>query len=128
LIAQRSLLDEGEGKLLTNNKTIDIETKVVPTEETGFAGLEPPRLDSTSLAVTGADIPQHKIKNKRKLKATLAIQAVKSQWTIYQGEFKLPPPPTPLEQHQGEMYPSGLALLHPAVELLKEWVTYGCPT
>jgi len=26
------------------------------------------------------------------------------------------------------MCPSGLALLHPAADLLKEWATYGCPT
>jgi hypothetical protein len=30
----------------------------------------------------------------------------------------------PLEQHHGEMCPSGLALS----ELLEEWATYGCPT
>ncbi len=34
----------------------------------------------------------------------------------------------PLEMHCGEMCPSGLALLQPAAELLKEWATYGCPT
>jgi len=47
---------------------------------------------------------------------------------IYQGEFELPVPPTPLEMHRGEMCPSGLALLHPATDLLKEWDTYGCLT
>ena len=30
--------------------------------------------------------------------------------------------------HRGEMCPSGLALFHPAADLLKEWATYGCPT
>jgi hypothetical protein len=128
LIAQRPLLDGGEGKLLTNNKTIDIETKVIPTEETGFVGLEPLMLDSTGGVVTGADTPKHRIKNRRKRKATLATQAATSQWTIYQGEFELPPPITPLEQHHGEMCPSGLALFHPVAELLKKWATYGCPT
>ncbi len=47
---------------------------------------------------------------------------------IYQGEFELPVPPTPLEMHRGEMCPSGMVLLHPAADLLKEWATYGCPT
>jgi hypothetical protein len=75
LIAQRPLLDGGEGELLTNNKIIDIKTKVVPTEETGFAGLKPPSLDRTGGVVTGADTPKHRIENKRKLKATLATQA-----------------------------------------------------
>ena len=97
LMAQRPLLDGGEGKLLTNNNTMDIEIHVVhelppmgaktldlptsssATEETGFAGLRPPRLDSTDGTVTGADTPQHRIKNKHRQKATLANQAVKSQ-------------------------------------------------
>jgi hypothetical protein len=61
-------------------------------------------------------------------KSTLATQAVKFQWTIYQGEFKLPPTLTPLKKHRGEMCLSGLALFHPAAELLKELATYGCPT
>ncbi len=34
---------------------------------------------------------------------------------------------TPLEQHHGEKCPSGLALIQPTAELLKEWATYGCP-
>jgi hypothetical protein len=47
LIAQCPLLGGGEGKLLTNNKIIDTKTKVVPMEEMGFLGLEPPSLDRT---------------------------------------------------------------------------------
>jgi hypothetical protein len=58
-IAQCPLLNGREGKLLTNNKnkTIDIQTKVLPTEETGFAGLKPLMLDSTGGVVMGADTP-----------------------------------------------------------------------
>ncbi len=100
MIAQCPLLDGGEGKLLTNNKTIDIKTKVVPTEETGFADLKPPMLESTGGVVTGADTPKHRIENRRKRKATLATWAATPQWTIYQGEFELPPPLTPLKQHR----------------------------
>jgi hypothetical protein len=72
LIAQCPLLDGGEGKLQTNNKTINIETEVINAEETGFAGLEPPMLDSTGGVVTGADTPKHRIRNRHKRKATLA--------------------------------------------------------
>jgi len=101
----------------------------IPTlDASNLSGLEPPSLDSTGGVVTGTDTPKHRIKNKRRGKATLANQALKSQWTIYQGEFELPVPPTPLEMHRGEMCPSGLALLHPVADLLKEWATYGCPT
>ncbi len=128
LIAQRPLLNGGEGKLPTNNKTIDIKIEVIPTEEKSFAGLKPPMLDSTGGMVTSADTQKHRIKNRRKWKATLATQAATSQWTIYHGEFELPPLMTPLEQHHEEICPSGLALFHPAAELLKEWATYGCLT
>ncbi len=93
-----------------------------------LSGLEPPCLDATEGCVTGADTPQHRIKNKRRRKALLATQSPKTQWTMYQGEFELPTPKAPLAAHRGEMCPSGLALRHPATELLIEWSSYGCPT
>jgi hypothetical protein len=90
------LLDGGEGKLLTNNKPIDIETKVVPMEETGFGGLESPRLDSTSGVVKGADTPKHRIKNKCKQKATLATQAEHSSGLPIRGSSSYHPHQRPL--------------------------------
>jgi hypothetical protein len=66
LIAHCPLLDGGKGKLLTKNKIIDIETEVVPTEETVLAGLKPPSLVRTGGVVTGKDTPKHRIKNKCK--------------------------------------------------------------
>jgi len=47
---------------------------------------------------------------------------------MYKGDYDLPDPVAPLETHRGEMCPSGLALHHPAADILKEWATYGCPT
>jgi len=76
----------------------------------------------------GADTPKHRIENKHRRKETLANQAKKSQWTIYQGDFELTIPQNPPKMQRGEMCPSGLALLHPTADLLKEWATYGCPT
>ena len=150
-MAQRPLLDGGEGELLPCNDAMEIDThakqeippmgantsslppldlppNISVLEASNLSGLEPPSLDSTGGVVTGADTPKHRIENKRRRKETLANQALKSQWTIYQGEFELPVPPMPLETHRGEMCPSGLALRHPAADLLKEWATYGCPT
>jgi hypothetical protein len=91
-----------------------------------LAGLKPPSWDSTRGHVTGADTPQHQIENKRCRRALLATQVPRTQWTMYQGDFDLPSPLTPLASHRGEMCPSGLALHHPAAELLEE--SYGCPT
>jgi hypothetical protein len=89
--------------------------------------LEPPRLDATRGCVTGVDTPQHRIENKCRWKALLATQSPKTQWTMFQGKFELPTPKAPLAAHRGEMCPSGLALRHPAAELLIEWSSYGCP-
>ena len=91
-------------------------------------GLEPPRLDITGACVTGADTPRHRIENKRRRRALLATQSPSTQWTRYKGEFELPPPLAKLESHRGGMCPDGLALHHPAAELLNEWASYGCPT
>jgi hypothetical protein len=97
-------------------------------EGTHLSGLEPPILKKTGGMVTGADTPQHCIENKQKRKAKLAAQPIITQWTKYKGEFNLPPPLPSLSEHPGEMCPSGLALHHPAADLLEEWATYGCPT
>jgi hypothetical protein len=124
LMVQHPLLDGGEGELLPRSDYTKLDThdeqRISPTGATtsslppsGFpaldasnlSGLEPPRLDSTGGVVTGADIPKHRIENKRRRKATLADQAMKSQWTIDQGEFELPVHPTPLERHRGQMCP-----------------------
>jgi hypothetical protein len=112
------------------SSTIGASAQHTPAwEASNLSGLEPPSLDGTGGVGTGADTPKHRIKNKRRQKATLANQAQKNQWTIYQGEFELPAvTPTPLEMHRGEMCSSDLALLHPMADLLKEWATYGCPT
>jgi hypothetical protein len=131
LTAQHPLLDGGEGELLprtSDDMELDThyEQKISPTgantsslppsgfsalDASNFSGFEPPSLDSTGGVVTGADTPKHRIENKRRRKATLANQDFKSQWTIYQGEFELPVPPTPLEMHWGEMCKSGQAKL-----------------
>jgi hypothetical protein len=85
-------------------------------------------LEKTGGVVTGADTPQHRIENKQKRKAKLAVQPITTQWTKYKGEFDLPQPLAPLLDHGGKMCRSRLALDLPAAPLLKEWATYGCPT
>ncbi len=73
-------------------------------------------------------MPRHRIENKRRQKALLATQSPSTQWTRYKGEFELPPLLAKLESNWGKMCPAGLALHHPAAELLKEWASYGCQT
>jgi hypothetical protein len=105
-----------------------LDVDVATMAETTLPGLEPPSLDTTGGPVTGADTPQHRIENKRRRKSLLATQSPKTQWTVYRGDFDLPPPGKSLETHRGGMCPSGLAMHHPAAEILSEWATYGCPT
>ena len=82
---------------------LEFPPNIPALEASNLSGLEPPSLDSTGGVVTGADTPKHRIENKRRRKATLANQALKSQWTIYQGEFGLPVPPIPLEMNRGDV-------------------------
>jgi hypothetical protein len=137
LIFQRPLLHGGEGKsTCSNNNNIDSlvdDKKQEPQDgqKKGWAnlsGLDPPLSEKTGGRVTGADTPLHHIENKQKRKALLATQPITTQWTKYKGGFDLPPPRLSLAEHRGEMCPSGLALYHPAADLLEEWATYGCPT
>ena len=157
LVAHPPLLDEGEGKLSPTNVSNKLsalnggggtdrsdhspptleckggevsiaDTPQIEGAETDLAGLNPPKLDRTGGEVTGADTPQHRIENKRRRKAQLARQPLRTKWTTYTGEFELPDPHPTLSEHRGGMCPSGLALHHPAAPLLKEWATYGCPT
>ena len=73
-------------------------------------GLASPWLEATGAHVMGADVPGHRIENKHRWKAILATQLSVTHWTMYKGEFELPPPPAPPVSHRGEMCPSGLAL------------------
>ncbi len=66
----------------SNFLILEFPPNIPGVEASNLSGLEPPSLDSAGGAVTGADTPKHRIENKRRQKATLANQAIKSQWTI----------------------------------------------
>jgi len=106
LTVQRPLLDRGEGEFQPNTVSMNIDTNAeqeIPTiretisshpprdfpstvppamKASPFSGLEPPKLDSMGGVVTGADTPKHRIENKQRRQATLANQAIESQWNI----------------------------------------------
>ena len=91
-------------------------------------GLLPPVIDATGAAVAGKDIERLRLQNKRRRHALQEHQAHQSAWTTHTGETTLPAS-TPLpESWRGDMCPSGIATLHPAGELLREWSRIGCPT
>ena len=114
--------------MATTSTTREVEDHNCRHKRLQPEGLQPPRLEATGARVMGADTPRHRIENKRRQQALLATQLPTTQWTMYKVEFDLPPPLAPLESHRGKMCPAGLALHHPATELLREWASYGCPT
>jgi hypothetical protein len=138
LTAQQPLLDGGEGELLPRGDDMELDThdeqRISPTgantsslppsglpdkDASNLSGPEPPSLDSTGGVVMGADTPKHRIENKCRRKATLADQAIKSQWTTYQGEFELPVQPTVPIWH-GAPSPCG----RPPQRMGNLWVPY----
>jgi len=78
---------------------------------------------------TGQDRTWLKRENKRKRVRKQELQEPTSHWTTHLGKFvKSTTTVQPLSTYRGQMCPSGLALQHPAAELLKSYATEGCPT
>jgi hypothetical protein len=68
------------------------------------------------------------LQNKQQWHALQEQQEKITLWITHMGT-KVPLPPTPIPpKWRGEMCPSGIAMSHPAEELLKEWSQMGCPT
>ena len=65
--------------------------------------------------------------NKRKRLEKLLRQHEQECWTTQRGKFSIPVSKQAPSQFRGQMCPSGLALHHPAAELLLEYATRGCP-
>ena len=100
-------------------------------ETAAYAGLNQPRLQSSNSMVLGKAKKQMRRKNKQRPQALRADQTLISPWTQHQGlvDTITPTDHTACPPHQNSMCPNGLALQHPAAELLHEWATFGwCPT
>ena len=83
----------------------------------------------TSVVLSEAKKQMHR-ENKQRRQALRAEQTLISPWTQYQGlvDTITPTDHTACPPHRNSMCPNGLALQHPAAELLKDWATFGCPT
>ena len=91
-----------------------------------LSGLAPPLLDAGE-PVTGADKERHRIENKRRRQQRQSVQPPLSYWAEHEGKFNIPTPMQAPSTHKGSMCPSGLALHHPAAELLLDYASGGCP-
>ncbi len=90
--------------------------------------LAPPMLNTNS-EVTGATTKFLRKENKlRRLHKQHKRTEAPEVWTTQRGEFILPPPLPAVTDHVNNMCPAGLALHHPAAEILKSYATLGCPT
>jgi hypothetical protein len=92
-----------------------------------WPGLLPPTLADGS-RVNGDNKRQLKRENKSKRIEKQINQEPVSHWTTYEGQFKMPPEIEGIDEWEGQMCPSGLALHHPAAATLLEYATGGCPT
>ena len=99
----------------------------VGTLDNSNNGLAPPILASGE-PVTGASKERHRLENKRKRIRLQEEQEEVSYWANHQGQFSIPTPKHSPSKYRGSMCPSGLALDHPAADLLLQYALEGCPT
>lgn len=81
------------------------------------------------MPVKGSTTKLHRKENKQRRKLLQQQQsAAPPLWTQYKGDFLIPPPVPKVLNHRNNMCPAGLALHHPAAQLLTQYATFGCPT
>ena len=78
--------------------------------------------------VTGRLKKRHRLENKRKRIEKQGRQEPVDYWRNHRGLFKVPKPTSGPTKHRNKMCPTGLALHHPAADLLLQYTTKGCPT
>ncbi len=106
----------------TRTDTNPVPPSTVPTN------LLPPLLNKGQ-AVTGATTHLLRKENKQlRHNAQLTQSEHQDLWKEHHGTFALPPNLPPVANHRNNMCPAGLALHHPAADLLKMYATLGCPT
>ena len=98
--------------------------RLLPREAT--SRLQQPRMNSGE-AVTGATKERHRKENKQRRREAQQQQGVANYWTDHVGEFNIPTPKSVRGTYKGQMCPSGLALEHPAADVLLQYSQGGCP-
>jgi hypothetical protein len=91
-------------------------------------GLHPPVLATTSNFVTSSETDKLQLQNKQQRHALQDTQLLTLMWTRYSGSAILPPVQARPSAYCNKMCPGGIAMAHPAGDLLAEWSQLGCPT
>ena len=116
-----------------DDSSIDSPPPLLPRashDDKKCAGLEQPTLD-TGQPVTGKSKEQHRKENKFKRKAKQVAKSMAgvaaAYWATHEGQFNIPTPKAAPKHYRGQMCPSGLALDHPAAQVLLDYAHGGCP-
>ena len=99
---------------------------LLPREKSPLPGLLPPRMNSGQ-PVTGHIKERHRIENKVRRREKQVAQGIVDYWAEHGGQFSVPTPKTTRPKHRGQMCPAGVALSHPAAEVLLDYAHRGCP-
>jgi hypothetical protein len=118
---------ENKPPMATTQESKDFRRFSAVERQEEWPGLRPPMLTDGS-RVNGENKRQLKRENKaRRIEKQLNQEPV-SHWTTHGGQFKMPPELEGIDEWEGEMCPSGLALHHPAAATLLGYAVGGCPT
>jgi hypothetical protein len=95
---------------------------------TTMDGLKP--LFLTDLGKEATGLLQNKLRQQSKQLLMLwqKLQKINTYWTKHMGMFFIPDDIPPLATYKNKMRSKGLALHHPATQILEEYTNYGCPT
>jgi hypothetical protein len=118
---------ETQTTVTEKDETQELSVSLVKTKQGEWPGLRPPQLADGS-RVNGENKRQLKRENKTRRIEKQINQEPVSHWATYEGNFTLPPELEGIDEWEGQMCPSGLALHHPAAATLLEYATGGCPT
>ena len=112
--------------------SLEGNTGRAPTEERrqSVSGLDQPRPRATGEVITGINKKKLRTENRRKRRTLQQAQTTPTPWTNYTGDAVLPQGADDKSRpaHRNSMCPAGLALHHPAAEIILNWAELGCPT
>jgi hypothetical protein len=82
---------------------------------------------SSNVTSCADDVRKRERRRKTKQVAQGMAGVAASYRATHEGQFNIPTPKAAPKQYRGQMCPSGLALDHPAAQLLLDYAHGGCP-
>jgi hypothetical protein len=91
-------------------------------------GLHPLSLAAMGNLIMGAETNKLRLQNRQQYHALQDQQLLTSMRTAHMGTSNLPAAQARPITYRNKMCPTGIAMPHPAADLLSEWSHLGCPT